>query len=175
MPAAPSLEALFDTQAVVETALSTYLTANGLTAYTSQTTDNLPDARIICEYQVGPSAGHQANSSTTNTGAPELDWFNGVINFTVQTERAVVGASPDAEISGLHAYWVARLRVLMLRGAINGQIDGIDALALPYHRIVLQGFLGAQDSVPADGMDETIVGYSVQVQILPDAWPEIPN
>ena len=63
----------------------------------------------------------------------------------------------------------------MLRGAINGGIPGIAALALPYHRIVLQGFLGAQDSIPADGMDETIVGYSVQVQILPAAWPEPPN
>lgn len=171
MPAAPSLEALFDTQAVVETAIATYLSAAGISAYISQTTDNLPDARVICEYQAGPSTGHQANSATTHTGQPELDWFNGVMQFTVQTERAVVAASPDAEIDSIHDYWCALIRKLMLRGAINGTITGVTALSLPYHRIVVQGFLGQQDSVPADGFDETILGFSAQLQILSDAWP----
>lgn len=171
MAAAPSLEALFDTQYIVENAIASYLNDGGLVAYISQENINLPDARIICEYQAGPSAGHQATSGTTHTGQPELDWFNGIINFTVQTERAKVGASPDAAISTLHGYWCARLRVLMLRGAINGSIDGITALDLPYHRIAVQGFIGQQDAVPIDGFDETTLAYSVQLQMLSDAWP----
>jgi hypothetical protein len=172
MPAAPSLEALFDTQSIFETAVAAYLTANGLTAYTTRGDDNLPDARIIVYCEPGASTGHQATRTTTNTGGNELDWFSVGLSFAVQTERAKDTASPDEAIASRHNYWVARLKVLMLRGAINGTITGITALTIPYHRIVVEAFAGETTDVTDETFDETVLSYQIQTQILADAWPE---
>lgn len=169
--AAPSLEALFDTKSIFETAVAGYLTANGLSAYESWATDNLPDARIVVVYEPGASTGHQATRTTTGTGDNELDWFSGVFSFVVQTERAKDTASVDPAIATRHNYWVARLKVLMLRGAINGTISGINAMQLPYHRLVIQAFVGESVEIADDTFDETTLSYAVQSQILHSAWP----
>jgi hypothetical protein len=172
MPAAPSYEALFNTKSVFEAALSSFFTLNGLSAYTSRGQEDMPDSRVEIEYEPGQSAGHQATRATTGTGELELDWFQGNIAIRIITERAVVGNSPDAAISNVHAYNVARCKVLMLRGSINGATPGIVAsLDLPYHRIVVQSFAGQQDTIPENGFDETVLVYGVQAQILSDAWP----
>lgn len=172
MPAAPSLEKLFDTQAVHETAMSAYLTANGLAdSFTSKGGENMPDSRVECQYVPGAAQGHQATRGTTNTGETEQDMFAGMFNFRVITERAVVAASPVAGFASVHDYRVARLKVLMLRGAINGSITGITALSLPYHRITALGFSGQTPTIEEDAFDVTELGYATQSQILPDAWP----
>lgn len=172
MPAAPSYEALFDTQNVFEAALSAYFTANGLAAFTSRGQEDMPDSRVEIQYEPGQSVGHQATRTSTGTGELELDWFQGNIGIRIVTERAVVGSSPDAAIGNLHSYNVARCKVLMLRGSINGTTPGIEsALALPYHKIVVQSFAGQQDSIPDNGFDETLLGYGIQTQILSVAWP----
>ncbi len=175
MPAAPSLEALFNTQHVFEDAFAAYLLANGVTAYTSRTATDLPDSRVEVNYEAGPAAGHQATRTTSKTGWPEEDWFSGVIRFTVHTERAKDTASPDAAIPKSHDYLVARMKVLMLRGCINGTRGGVTGMAsLPYHRITVSGFTGQVSAVADDAYDITELAYAIQTQILPDAWPEQP-
>lgn len=171
MAAASSLEALCDTQHVVETALAAYLTANGLTAYTSRGAADMSDARIQILYEPGQSTGHQATRTTTGTGWPELDWFNGNVIFMIRTDRVRDTASPDAAITTRHDYNVARCKALMMRGAINGTIAGITALSIPFHAITVQGFSGQQDTTTEDAFDECQIGYAIQLQILPDAWP----
>lgn len=175
MPAYPTtLEELFDTQHIVESAFSTYLTNNGLSSIHSRSTGNLPDARIIVRYEEGGAVNHEAPSSVTLTGANEFDWFSGVITFEIQTERAKCGVSPIAGIADIHDYWVARLRVLLLRGAINGTIPGIVApLSIPYYSIPVLGSLMPRDSVAEDAFDATLLTCSMQIRILPTAWPVI--
>lgn len=169
--AAPSYEALLDTQNVVEAALAAYFTANGLPAYASRSQEDMPDSRVEIQYEPGPSDGHQCPRTFTGTGNNELDWFQGVIGIRVITERAKVGPSPDAALPDAHSYSIARAKVLMLRGAINGTLAGITALDIPYHIITVHGFAGQQDSIPENGFDETELGYAVQLQILTSAWP----
>jgi hypothetical protein len=171
MPAAPSLEALSDTQDIFETALAAYFTANGLTGYTSRGAADMSDTRIQIIYEPGPSTGHQATRTTTGTGWPELDWFNGNVMLLIRTDRVRDTASPDATITTRHDYNVARCKVLMMRGALNGTIAGITALSLPYHTITVQGFSGQQDTTTDDAFDECQIGYAIQMQIRPDAWP----
>lgn len=177
MAAAPTLEALFDTQAIVESAFAAYLTTNGLSGYVSRGLEDMPDARIIVTYEPGASTGHQATQTTSKTGWPELDWFSGRLTLEVQTERAKDTVSPDPAIPKRHDYWVARLKTLILRGAINGTLTGITELSVPYHRIVIQGFAGqvvAASNDASEPMDVTALGYDLQLQILADAWPENP-
>lgn len=171
MPAAPSLERLFDTQSIFETAVDAYLTANGLSAYVSRTADKMPDSHIEAQMVPGGAANHQATKTTTHTGQPEQDWFAGTINFRVQTERAIVAAAPVAGFNSIHDYNVARVKVLMLRGAINGTISGVTALAVPYHRIAVEGFAGQTPTLEDDAFDVTELAWNISYQILQDAWP----
>ena len=172
MPAAPSLEKLFDTQSVFEAALSDYFAANGLAAYTSRTADNLPDSRVECQFVPGGAQGHQATRTTSKTGEPEQDMFSGTVNVRVVTERAIVAASPVSGFSTLHDYRVARAKVLMLRGALNGTIAGVTALSLPYHRLAVQGFAGQTPTIEDDAFDVTELGWNLTYQLLADAWPD---
>lgn len=174
MAAAPSLEALFDTQAIFESAMSAYISANGLACFTSRGPEDLPDARIVAVYIPGESIGHQATSSTSKTGWPELDMFGGEFRFQVQTERAKAAASPVDGFVSVQDYWVARLKVLMLRGALNGTRGGITAMVLPYHSIFVEAFAGQTPTIEDDAFDVTELSYRVQSQILPDAWPAQP-
>jgi hypothetical protein len=171
MPAAPSLELLFDTQSIFETALSAYLAANGLATYTSRSADNMPDSHVECQFAPGGATSHQATRTTSQTGWPEQDTFSGVITFRVQTERAIASAAPVTGFASVHDYRVALLKKLMLRGAINGAITGITALAIPYHRISVQGFAGQTPTVEDDAFDITELGWTIESQILSDAWP----
>lgn len=172
MPAAPTLEALFDTQGIVETAFAAFFTVNGLNCYTSRSQQDMPDAHVSVAYEPGASQGnHQERAIVTNTGQPEQDWFTGNLTISTASETAKDADSPDSAITGLHNYRVARLRVLMLRGAMNGSIPGILALDIPYHRIVFQSFLGQQDSISENGFAQTDLGYSLQIAIAADAWP----
>lgn len=98
--------------------------------------------------------------------------FGGVISWRVQTERAKPDGTIPAGFASIHDYRVSRLKVLMLRGSINGTISGITALSLPYHRIVIEGFAGQTPTVEDDAFDVTELGWNVTTQILPDAWPE---
>ena len=173
MPAASSLEKLFDTQAVFETALETYAAANGLSAYVSRSTATLTDSRIECQFVPGAAQGHQATRTTSKTGWAEQDMFAGSIGWRVQTERAVVAAHTG--FASVHDYNVARIKVLMLRGAINGTIDGITALVIPYHRIVIEGFSGQTPTIEDDAYDVTELEYSVSYQLMSDAWPTPPE
>jgi len=169
---APSLEKLFDIQANVEAAFAAYLTANGLASYATRSAENLPDARVIVQAEVGASVGgHEMRSDSTNTGAHEEDWFSLTLNFHVQTDRAIVAASPDAYLADLHDYWVARCKVLMLRGAINGTISGVTALSLSFYRIPVLTYSGDQYDTTTDALDTTSISYAAQVHILTDAWP----
>ena len=172
MPAAASLERLFDTQSIFETAMTAYLVANGLTqSYASRSNANMTDARIEVQYQPGSSLGHQATRTNSKTGWPELDMFNGTLVFRVQTDRPVAAASPVSGFATVQDYWVARLKVLMLRGAINGTISSITALTVPYHRIVVESFSGQTPTISDDTIDITELGWSITAQILEDSWP----
>ncbi len=175
MSAAPSLEKLFDTQAVWEAAFAAYLEANGMGCYTSRVNSNMPDARVICTVTPsGSVAGHQATTTTSKTGQPEQDMFSASIEFMVGCERAVAPASPVSGFATIFDYNVARLKVLMLRGSINGTVDGITALSLPYHRIALLSFSAqtpTTESGPNGEFDQTQLTWGVTYQILADAWP----
>lgn len=171
MPAAPTLERLFDTQSIFETAFDAYLTENGLSAYISRTAENMPDSHIECQFIPGGAVGHQATKTTTNTGWPEQDWFSGTVNFRVQTERAIVGAAPVSGFNSIHDYNVAKIKSLMLRGSINGTISGVTAIDIPYHRIVIEGFAGQTPTVEADAFDITELGWNITYQITSDSWP----
>ena len=108
MPAAPSLEKLFDTQAVWEAAFAAYLEANGMGCYTSRVNSNMPDARVVCTFSPSSSvAGHQATTTTSKTGQPEQDMFTGSIEFMVGCERAVAPASPIEGFVSIFDYNVA--------------------------------------------------------------------
>lgn len=171
MPAAPTLEALFDTQVIIEDAFAAYFLANGLPAYTSRSADDMPDARVSVQYEEGGSqANHQSPASITHTGDNEQDWFTGSLSLTVNSETAVDGASPDPAIDGLHNYRVCRLKALMAKGSINGRREGVTALAIPYHRLVYLSYSGKQDGA-GDGMAESSLSYSLQIAIQSDAWP----
>lgn len=170
MPA-PSLEHLLDTQANIEAGFTTYLTANGLAAFGTRYTGDITDKRVLLMYRPGASTGHCATSTTTLTGEKENDFFNGEIHFIVQTERALADAAEVSGFASLHDYRVSQLKVLMLRGALNGTITGKTPLALDYHRLVVISE-GAEDSgVEEDAFDVTTLSYSVQIQINADAWP----
>lgn len=175
MPAAPSLEKLFDTQAVFEAAFAAYLEANGLGCYTSRVNSNMPDARIICSVvPSGSVAGHQATATTSKTGQPEQDMFTATIEYTIGTERAVVPESPVAGFHSIHDYNTARLKVLMLRGALNGSIAGITPLSLPYHRLIVLTFANQTPTLQTGQngeFDETTISWNATYQILADAWP----
>ena len=171
MPAT-SYEKLFDIQANLEAGFAAYLTANGLASFATRHNGNLPDARIVVHIEVGASvAGHRATPTLTGTGQGEEDWFNIVIGFAVQTERALDATAPHADFDNTHDYWVARLKVLMLRGAINGTLAGITALSIPLYGIPVLTYQGDQYEVAEDGMDQTTIAYAAQVQIRQDAWP----
>ncbi len=172
MAEAATLERLFDTQSIFETAAVAYLAANGLAdAFKSKSNEDMPDARIEVQYQPGGSTGHQTSRTTSQTGWPELDMFAGSFIFRVQTDRPVAGAAPVSGFASVHDYWVARIKVLMLRGAINGTITGITALEIPFHRIVVEGFSGQTPTVSDDTFDVTELAYAITAHMLPDSWP----
>lgn len=170
MPA-PSLEHLFDMQANIEAGFVAYLSANGITAYGTRYTGDIADKRVLLMYRPGASAGYCAIPTTTNTGEMENDWFNGEITFIIQTERALAEASEITGFASLHDYRVAQIKVLMLRGALNGTISGKTALALDYHRIAVLSEGAEENSVEDDAFDVTSLSYAVQIQIKSDAWP----
>ncbi len=172
MAEAATLERLFDTQSIFETAAAAYLSTNGLSdAFTSKSSDNMPDARIEVQYQPGGSTGHQATKTTSKTGYPEVDMFAGSFVFRVQTDRPVVPVAPVSGFASIHDYWVARIKVLMLRGAVNGAIAGITALSIPFHRIVVEGFSGQTPTISGDTFDTTELAYAITAHMLPDSWP----
>jgi hypothetical protein len=174
MAEAPTLERLFDTQSIFETAVAAYLVANGLPAnstFESRGNQNMPDARIDVQYQPGAATAHQATRTTSKTGWPEQDMFSGNFIFRVQTDRPVAAAAPVSGFASIHDYWVARLKVLMLRGAINGTIAGITALTIPYHRIVVEGFSGQTPTIDLDTLDQTELAWAITAHMLPDSWP----
>lgn len=168
---APSLEHLFDTQANIEAGFVTYLQNNGITAYGTRYQGDLDDKRVVLMYRPGASTGHCATPTTTNTGEKENDWFDGEITFVVQTERALADASDVSGFASLHDYRVAQLKVLMLRGALNGTIAGKTALALDYHRIAVLSEGAEESSIEDESFDVTSLTYSVQIQIKAEAWP----
>lgn len=170
MPA-PSLEHLFDTQALIEAGFVAYLANNGVTAYGTRYTGDIADKRVLLMYRPGASTGHCATPTTTNTGEKENDWFDGEITFVIQTERSLAEASEVAGFASLHDYRVAQMKVLMLRGALNGTITGKTALALDYHRIVVLSEGAEENSIEDDSFDVTTLSYTVQIQIKADAWP----
>lgn len=171
MPAT-SYEKLFDIQANAEDAFAVYLTANGLAAFTTRHNGNLPDARIIVHIEAGASVvGHRATANLTGTGQGEEDWFGLGIGFKVQTDRALDLSSTHPDFTSTHDYWVARLKVLMLRGAINGTLAGTTALTLPLYGIPVISYQGDQYDAADEALDETTIAYAAQVQIRADAWP----
>lgn len=172
MPA-PTLEHLFDTQANIEAGFVAYLNNNGITAYGTRYTGDIADKRVLLMYRPGASTGHCATPTTTNTGEKENDWFDGEITFVIQTERALADAPEVAGFASLHDYRVAQLKVLMLRGAINGTIPGKTPLVLDYHRIVVLSEGAEENSIEEDAFDVTSLTYSVQIQIKADAWPAV--
>ncbi len=172
MAAAASLELLFDTQSIFENAFTAYLAANGLASpFASQSNVNMPDARIEVQYLPGAGTGHQATKTTSKTGWPEQDIFNGNVIFKVQTDRPVAAVAPVSGFLSVHDYWVARLKVLMLRGAINGTIAGITALNVPFHRIAVESFSGQTPTINFDTIDETDLAWAITAQMLQDSWP----
>lgn len=171
MPAATSLPALLNTQPIFEAALSAYLTANGLVAYGTRYDGDVTDARIELMFEPGTSQGHCAPSSTTNTGEKENDWFEGAINFVVQTERAKDTDTPPSGFSSVHEYRVALLQALMLRGVMNGNVTGFTAMDLPHYDIVVISRTGYGDDASDDAYDRTALSYGIQYKIKTDAWP----
>ena len=170
MPA-PSLEHLMDMQANIEAGFQTYLTANGVTAYGSRYTGDIADKHVLIAYTHGSGEGHCATSTTTNTGQKENDWFNGEIIFLIATERSLAEASPVAGFASSHDYRVAQIKALMLRGSLAGTIAGRTALALNYHRVVVESQAAEQKSLEEDSFDVTELSYSIQTQIKAEAWP----
>jgi len=168
---APSLEHLMDTQASIEAGFVAYCAANGVTAYGTRHTGDEPDQKVIVQYQHGGSAGHCAPFTTTKTGEKEDDWFNGVIIFEVHTERALAEASPVSGFASLHDYRVAQVKALMLRGSLNGTVNGKTALALDYHGIAVLSSTAEDHAVAGDAFDVSTLNYAVQLQIKADAWP----
>jgi hypothetical protein len=171
MPAAPSFPALLNQQRILEDGFAAYFCANDLPAFTSRYTGDLPDARVEIMFEVGPSQGHAAPSTTTNTGEKENDVWDGTISIAVQTERAIDVASPDWGFSSRHEYRVALAQALMLRGAMNGKISGFTSLSLDYYAISVVARQGVSDDITEDAMDRTVLGYSIQYYVKPDAWP----
>jgi energy-coupling factor transporter ATP-binding protein EcfA2 len=141
---------------------------------------DLPDVVHVLEFefddlprrQAGGAQGHQATRTTSKTGEPEQDMFSVTVSVRVVTERAIVAASPVSGFSTLHDYRVARAKVLMLRGALNGTIAGVTALSLPYHRLAVQGFAGQTPTIEDDAFDVTELGWNLTYQLLADAWPD---
>ena len=170
MPA-PSLEHLLDTQANIEAGFVAYMSNNGITAYGTRYTGDLADKHVLLMYRPGASTGHCATPTTTNTGEKENDWFDGEVTFIIQTERALADASEVTGFASLHDYRVAQIKVLMLRGALNGTITGKTALSLDYHRIVVLSQGAEESSIEEDAFDVTSLSYSVQIQIKAEAWP----
>ena len=85
--------------------------------------------------------------------------------------EALAEASEITGFASLHDYRVAQIKVLMLRGALNGTISGKTALALDYHRIAVLSEGAEENSVEDDAFDVTSLSYAVQIQIKADAWP----
>jgi hypothetical protein len=160
-----------DTQASVEAGFVAYLAANGLTAYGTRHTGDEPDHKVIVQYQHGASTGHCATTTTTKTGEKEDDWFNGVVIFEVHTERALAEASPVSGFASLHDYRVAQIKALMLRGSLNGTVNGKTKLALDYHGIAVLSSTAEDHAVAGDAFDVSTLNYAVQLQIKADAWP----
>jgi hypothetical protein len=148
-----------------------YCAANGVTAYGTRHTGDEPDQKVIVQYQHGGSTGHCATTTTTKTGEKEDDWFNGVIIFEVHTERALAEASPVSGFASLHDYRVAQIKALMLRGSLNGTVNGKTALALDYHGIAVLSSTAEDHAVADDSFDVSTLNYAVQLQIKADAWP----
>lgn len=171
MPAAPTYEKLLDIQANVEASLAAYLTANGLASIDSRSTVDIPDARIVVMVDVGAAQGHCTPVTATNTGQQEEDWFAINITFQIQTDRATVAASPVAGLANVHDYWVARLKKLMLRGALAGTLTGVTPLDLGYYSMATLTFSGDLQDVSDEALDLTTTAYAAQLRILPDSWP----
>lgn len=170
MPA-PSLEHLFDTQAAIEAAFVAYLSANGLSAFGTRYDGDNTDKKVFVLYRHGGSTEHCATPTTTHTGKKENDWINGELSLTIQTERALAETAGVSGFARLHDYRVAQLKVLMLRGAINGTISGKTALSLAYHRIAVLGQGADENGVSESAFDVTTLSYMIQLQIKEDAWP----
>lgn len=171
LTAAPSYEALNNTREVFEEAIAAYFSANGLPCYTSRGSEDMPDSHIEVRFDPGSSTGHQATRQHTGTFANELDGFTGNITIGVFSERVKDEASPDAAISTLHNYRVARAKVLMMRGAINGLFGGITGMVLPYYVMTVEAFSGEIDTATDAAIDSTEIGYTIQYHIRQNAWP----
>lgn len=169
---APTFEKLFDFQSNVEAELAAYFQANGLRAFETRSTVDLPDARVIVMVEIGTAHGHKTPGASSGTGANEEDWFNLVIKFQIQTERELSGGFPLTEFSNLHDYLVARVRVLMLWGSLRGTLGNATALDLPFYNLAVLTFAGATDAIADGGLDVTELTYSAQIQILASAWPQ---
>lgn len=169
---APTFEKLFDFQSNIEAEIAAYFNANGLKAFETRSTKDLPDARVIVMVEIGTAHGHKTPSALAQTGSSEEDWFNLVIKFQIQTERELSTGFPLTEFSNLHDYLVARVRVLMLWGSLRGTLGSTTALDLSFYDLAVLTFSGATDAIADGGLDVTVLTYSAQIQISADAWPQ---
>ena len=171
MPA-PTLEVLLNIQANLEKGFAAYFKANGVSSFNSRSTANLADERIILRVEVGAAEGHQSPVTITGTGAAEEDMFQFTVKIYAQTERSRLTASPiPLDIPLLHDYYVARIKKLMLRGALKGTMTGITALNLSYYNIPRMTYSGDNYAVEDEGLDTTEITYTGLVHIMADAWP----
>ena len=170
MPAA-TYEELFNMQANIEASFAAYFTANGLTAFHSRSSADLPDRRVIVMVEIGAANGHCMTKDKTGTQVQEQDMFAISIKAHVQSERTTGTASPVGAIPLYHDYLVSKVKKLFLRGAMNGLISGVTALASTYYMIPVFSYSGDNYDETPEGLDQTEITYTGTIQILESAWP----
>lgn len=173
MPVTPatSLDELLNIQANVEASFAAYFTANGMTAYHTRSTSDLPDERVIFMAEIGAALGHCATSAMTHTGSQEQDWFSFMLKILVQSDRTKRIGQTSTGLDIYHDAQVAKARKLMLRGALQGSIGGITPLELNWYLIPVLSFAGDSYSVDETALDTTELVFTGQIQIHADAWP----
>lgn len=154
---APDLLTLWKVEDAVEAAWKAVLAADGIAAYTSRETAELPIPRADVVCTLGAVTGHRGEYAP---GLFTLDAWQASIRVDVITKR--VGSQPAQ-----HADWRAKVRL-----AAQYFQNRFGPSVLPYHCLTMIQESGTEVSVEDDDeSDRSAISFDAIVSIRSDAWP----
>lgn len=166
MPASTD-EEIFDFEGNLEQSFYDFLLENGIEVATANDPQRLGDDYIGVQVLVGGIADDQHMIEKPN-GHLEYGHYNYSVEITIHTDR-IENANPALPYSRYHRELVAKTRNLLSisRAAevasLNDKIEYYWINQLLAEQTTYQTF--------DENFDETVLNYSGDFSILPDAWP----
>lgn len=156
MPAA-SIQALYDFEAEIETAIKTACTAASVTAVIQRETGDVATPYVAIQFVQGAGMGHLHKHDSVW----REDKWEGEVQITIRTERSQNNAT--------HATYRKAIRKVMSEWQVA--TTGINAL-LTYLRLLDCKTAGNSPEINTEeNIDESTMRYSTPFEIKSSAWP----